>query len=564
MDEGKLKKQKLISEEGRITQEDSIASGNVPCEEEIEMPEKEMSFEHQNEPQVLQSYEVCLLDDTNSDIESPSLPSSDIEIGKSVVITPKTSNAGSKEEKPCAFQSASFKLFIDYGSRLKRIHGKPITLPRYETECAKVVDQKLSTNAIILLAGEKFIQFLETSSEDLSMNCLLFSEEFSSLNKEDARDVELVFYLLACADNVNQKQFDHARKLLEHCDELSSCVGDPVQRLVYHFSKALNEKIDRETMKTPPSNLGIKQLQDVEEGMMTTNPTVLAFNKVFPATYIIHLAGIQAIVELTSEAKKIHIIDLSIKAGQHHSMLIQALADESECHLEHLKVTAVGTASKSKIEETGNRLISFARSLSLSFSFNVVMVDDILNLDEGLLSVDSDEIVVVYSTYFLRSLLGQPDRLESLMRVIWSIKPSLMVVGEVESNHNSPVFVNRFIEALFFFGAQFDSLEDCMKNDESNRSILESFYFSTGISNILATEGPQRAFREVKIEVWRAFFNRFGMLETPLSISSLAQAKAVIKNYSSGSSCTLDMDGECLIIGWKETPLYSLSAWTFK
>ncbi|KAG9143941.1 hypothetical protein Leryth_022973 [Lithospermum erythrorhizon] len=476
----------------------------------------------------------------------------------------KTSNAASKEEKPCAFQSASFKLFIDYGNRLKKIHGKPITVPKYEPERVKMVDQKLSTNAIIRLAGKKFIQFLETSSEDLSMNCLLFSEAFSSLKKEDARDVEIVFYLLASADQVDQKQFDHARMLLEHCEELSSCVGDPVQRLVYYFSKALNEKIDQETMRKTPSNLGIKQLQDVEEGMMTVNSTTLALNKVFPACYIIQLAGIQAIVELASEAKKIHIIDFAIKAGQHHSMLIQALADESECHLEHLKVTAVGTASKSKIEETGNRLISFAQSLSLPFSFNVVMVDDILDLDEGLLSVNSDEIVVVYSTYFLRSLLGQPDRLESLMRVIRSIKPSLMIVAEIESNHNSPVFVNRFIEALFFFGAQFDSLEDCMKNDESNRSIMESFYFSTGINNIVATEGQQRAFREVKIEVWRAFFDRFGMLETPLSISSLAQAKAVIKNYSCGRSCSLDMDGKCLIVGWKETPLYSLSAWTFK
>ncbi|KAG9157127.1 hypothetical protein Leryth_019079 [Lithospermum erythrorhizon] len=531
MGQGKLKKPKLICEEGRILGEDSTSSGITHSKEEHHRAEKQIILsKYQNEPQVLKSHEICSSDDANSDICSQSFQSCDEEIRKSVVIKSNASHVECREETP------------KYGSRLKKIHGKPINVPRYETECGKMVDLKLSTNAIIRLAGENFIQFLESSSKDLLMACHLFSKEFSSLNREDARDAELVFYLLASAEKVGQQQFDHARKLLKHCEELSSCVGDPVQRLVYYFFKALIEKIDRETLKTTASNLGMKQLLDVEENMMRVNSTYLALTKVNPTGLFIQVAGIQAIVEHVTKARKVHIIDLSIKGGQQHSMLIQALAVESGFHLEHLKITAIGTTSESKIEET-------------------VMVDDILDLEEGLLSVDSDETVVVYCAYFLRSMLGQPDLLESLMRVIKNTKPSLMIVAEIESNHNSPVFVNRFIEALFFFGAQFDALEDCMKNDESNRSIMESFFFSKGIHNIMATEGDQRAFREVKVEVWRSFLNRYGMLETPLSMSSLSQAKLMLKNYSCASSCTIDKDGECLTIGWKGTPLYSLSAW---
>ncbi|KAG9139432.1 hypothetical protein Leryth_021579 [Lithospermum erythrorhizon] len=436
MGKEKLKKSKVICEEGGVSGEDSVASVISPSKEKIDMPEKQIiSSSYQNESQVLKSDEVCSLVDTNSDIKYPSFSWSDEEI------------------RNC------------------------------EAECFKLVDQKLSTNAIIGLAGEKYI---------------LFSEE------DDARDAELVFYLLASADKVGQKQFDCARKLLDHCEEVSSCVGNPVQRLVYYFSKALNEKIDRETMKTIPLNLGMKQLMHVEKEMLSINSTVLALAKVNPVGHYTQVAGIQAIVYHVNEARKVHIIDFTIKGWQQHSMLIQAVALDSERHFEHLKITAV------------------------------VMVDDILNLEEEHLSVNSDETVVVYSNYFLRSMLGQPDRLEYLMRVIGNINPHLMIVAEVESNHNSPVFVTRFTEALFFFGAQFDYLEACMKSDESNRIIVESFYFSKGIHNIMATDGEQRAFREVKVDVWRSFFHRFGMQDTPLSMSPLSQPKIELKNYTCG------------------------------
>ncbi|KAG9157130.1 hypothetical protein Leryth_019081 [Lithospermum erythrorhizon] len=242
---------------------------------------------------------------------------------------------------------------------------------------------------------------------------------------------------------------------------------------------------------------------------------------------------------------------------------MQALMAQRKPPLQHLKITAVTTKSKHKIEETGNRLRNFGQSLNLPFSFHVVIVDDILSLEEALLPVDYDETVIVYSAFFLRTMLAEPDRLEHLFRVIKNTKPCLMIVAEVETNHNSPVFVSRFIEALFFYGAQFDCLEDCMKNDESNRFNVESLYYSKGIHNVVAAEGEQRTFSKVKVEVWRAFFERFGMVETSLGITSLKQAQLVLKDFPSASSSTFEMDGKCLIIGWKETPLYSLSAWKF-
>ncbi|KAM7488076.1 hypothetical protein LguiB_025560 [Lonicera macranthoides] len=167
---------------------------------------------------------------------------------------------------------------------------------------------------------------------------------------------------------------------------------------------------------------------------------------------------------------------------------MQALASRRQCSLEHLKITAIGTKAKPIIEGTGNRLTDFAQSMSLPFSFNVVVVKDMMDLSEDLFELNNKETVVVYSPSFLWTVISQPSQPDCLMKIIQKIKPCVMVVNEVEANHNSPVFVNRFIEALFFNAAFFDSVEDCMECDEPNKAIVESFLFGRGIRNIVGAE----------------------------------------------------------------------------
>ncbi|KAJ4835769.1 hypothetical protein Tsubulata_045974 [Turnera subulata] len=107
----------------------------------------------------------------------------------------------------------------------------------------------------------------------------------------------------------------------------------------------------------------------------------------------------------------------------------------------------------------------------------------------------------------------------------------------------------------------FDCLDACMERDNPYRMIIETVYFGRGIRNTKASEGEQRVIRYVNIKAWRGYFARFGMVETGLSSSSLYQAKLILQKFPCGSFCNLDNDGQCLIIGWRGTPLHSLSAW---
>ncbi|KAM5550808.1 DELLA protein RGL1 [Rosa sericea] len=464
-----------------------------------------------------------------------------------------------KELKRDSFSVAGLDLLNNYGSRFKRLNGERIVEPNPYPAYTEMKSCKLSTEEIMRVAGARFIRTAsQVSPSDIpSMLSHPFELSFAGLSNEDSRDVELVEFLLASAEKVGYQQYERASKLLDLCERLCSDRGNPVERVVFYFCEALRDKIDRETGRTTQK----KQSFDMDKAMMITNETSLACHNKMPFAQVAQFAGIQAIVEKVVEAKKVHVIDLEIRSGVQWTVLMQALASR-DFPLELLKISAVGT-SKESIQNTGKWLESFAKTMNLPFSFKMVMVPDMLDLKEDMFELDSEETVAVYSHFVLRSMVPQPDRLESLMKVIKNIHPSVTVVTEVEANHNSPVFVTRFIEALFFFSAFFDCVETCIEQNDPIRKSLESHYFGNGIKNIVATEGEERKIRNVKIDVWRAFFARYGMEEMELSSSSLYQAELVAKNFPCGNSCTITMDEKTLIAGWKGTPLQSLSLWKF-
>lgn len=287
--------------------------------------------------------------------------------------------------------------------------------------------------------------------------------------------------------------------------------------------------------------------------MTDHHPGRLACHERLPFSELYSLLKFRLSWTMLDQQKKIHMIDLGLRIGIQWTTLIQALAVR-ECPFEHLKISAVGTSEKN-IMKTSKWLVSFAKTLKLPFSFKAVVVSDMKNIKEDMFELEADEVVGVYPPLILR-----PDCLENLMEVLKNLKPSIMTVTEVEANHNSPSFINRFTEALFYYSACFDCLDTCMDKNGTDRMLVEE-RFSEGIRCKVATEGRERIIRNVRIDVWRSFIMRFGFVETELSRRSLDQARMVVKQVAYGSCCTLNMNWKALTVGWKGTPLVSASAW---
>ncbi|KAF5176841.1 Scarecrow-like transcription factor pat1 [Thalictrum thalictroides] len=460
------------------------------------------------------------------------------------------------KEKPEQISLASLKLLSDY-----RNNG--LNKSNEEKEIEQSNGRRLSTEEVIRVAGARYIQLYVQTDDDLSMLGHPFGCALSGLSTEEIKDVELAHFLLAAAEKVGNKQFERANKLLSQCDYLASITGNPVQRVVYYFAEALQERIDRETGRSASG----KQTQelDFEQAMMSLNPAVMGYYERLPFSQMLQVTVSQTIIDHVGLAKKIHLIDLGIRTGMQWIVLMHALASRGECRpVELFTITAIGTtASKQKIKDTGMRLSGFAKSINMPFSFKTVTVAHMKELKEDLFEIEAEEAVAVFSPMVLKTMIGQPDLLENLMQVIKSINPCIMVVTEIEANHNSPIFVNRFIETLFFYSAFFDSFEACTDRNDHNRMMAEKVFNYQTIRNIVATEGKERIMRHVGINVWKTFFSQFDMVETQLSESSLYQARLVIEKFVCGGSCTVDMEGKCLTVGWKGTPFHSLSAWKF-
>ncbi|KAF2325079.1 hypothetical protein GH714_022662 [Hevea brasiliensis] len=455
--------------------------------------------------------------------------------------------------------SSSLELLNNYGSGIKKLYVNQFSNASNQTSHVET-RKKLSTEEVMRVAGARYIHFSDPRYDDFSMLMHPFGYALSGLSEEETRDVELAHLLLTAAEKVGYQQYDRANRLLTRCEWIASERANPVQRVVYCFAEALRERIDKATGRFTQKEREAKC--DIPHGL-SFNLAVLSFHQNVPFNQITQLTSIQAIMENIGSARKLHVIDIEIRSGVQWTAMMQALAEREQRPLEHLKITTVGLAGiHNKIEETGRSLERFAKSMNFPFTFKAIYVSSMMDMKEELFEIAADESLAVVSNMVLRTLISSPDCLENLMRVIKNLNPTLMLVTEVEANHNSPIFVNRFIEALFFHSAYFDCLETCMEQNIEHKSIIEAA-FSHGIREIVAVGDKERIARSVKIDVWRAFFSRFRMVEIGFSESSSYQATLVHKQFPCGSSCTLDKNGKCLLVGWKGTPIHSLSAWKF-
>ncbi|XP_019174204.1 PREDICTED: scarecrow-like protein 23 [Ipomoea nil] len=407
---------------------------------------------------------------------------------------------------------------------------------------------------------EEIMQIARSKLEHCCVHSIVF--EHSYLLGDIKGDVELALLLQASAKMVANQQFDRARKLLGLCDQSASANGSTVQRIVYYFARALKERMDLDRDTETVSEESEKIPVNVEEAAMSMEPALIACAHDLPFSQVTNFTGVHAILDNIASARKVHLVDFEIGSGSHWTIIMQDLANRSEPPIESLKITAVGT-SKRRIERTGKWLSSFAETMNLPFSFKAI-VCDIKDLRKELFELElADEVVAVYAEYRLSTLLVCPNQLHTLIALIQTFNPSVMVVAEAEAYTNTPSFLARFYNLLSYCTATLDCIATCMDRDHQYRKITEQVIHWELIRNVITTEGADRIYRHEKIDFWRQFFARFGIEEEELSHSALFQASFLIRRYPSWSHCSLDMSGKSMIIKWKGTPVKSLSVWKF-
>lgn len=368
----------------------------------------------------------------------------------------------------------------------------------------------------------------------------------------DGGGMRLISLLLECAVAISVDNLGEAHRMLLELTQMASPYGAScAERVVAYFANAMASRVVNSWLGicTPLVNL------------KTLHSSFQVFNNVSPFIKFAHFTSNQAILEAFHGRGhghgRVHIVDLDIMQGLQWPALFHILATRVEGPPPHLTVTGMGT-SMELLVETGKHLSSFAKRLGLSFEFHPVAkkfgeIDDVsaLQIRRG------DAVAVHWLHHSLYDATG-PDW--KTMRLLRQLSPTVITLVEQEIVHGGS-FLDRFVGSLHYYSTVFDSLGALLPSDDGSRHTVEHCLLHREINNILAIGGPARSGEE-KYRQWRSELLGNGFLQVGMSRNSIAQAQLILNMFPPAHGYSLVQGDGTLRLGWKETSLYTASAWT--
>ncbi|KAL5978821.1 hypothetical protein ACLOJK_018716 [Asimina triloba] len=376
----------------------------------------------------------------------------------------------------------------------------------------------------------------------------------SACEQEQDSGLQLVHLLLACAEAVSKEDYMSARRYLHHLNRVVSPIGDSMQRVAACFTDALAARLTASitTIPTPSAS----------KPFTSFPPTSFEILKIYQILYqacpyvkFAHFAANQAIFESFEGEERVHVIDLDILQGYQWPAFMQALAARP-CGAPFIRITGVGTPLDS-VKETGRRLTELASSLQVPFKFHAVG-ERLEELQPHMLHRRVGEALAVNSVNRLHRVPG--NCVGGLISMIRDQAPNIFTLVEQEANHNGPYFLGRFLEALHYYSAIFDSLDATFPAESAERAKVEQYIFAQEIRNIVACEGPQRVERHERLDKWRKIMEGKGFKSVGLSSNAVTQSKILLGLYPC-DGYRLTEDRGCLLLGWQDRAIISASAW---
>lgn len=141
------------------------------------------------------------------------------------------------------------------------------------------------------------------------------------------------------------------------------------------------------------------------------------------------------------------------------------------------------------------------------------------------------------------------------------MNPRVVTMAEIESNHNHPLFLSRFGEALKYYTAVFDSLEATLPPNSRERMEVEQVWFGREIADVVAAEGEKRRERHERFRSWEVMMRNGGFENVSLSQFAISQAKLLLRLHYPSEGYNLVVFNDSFCLGWRNQPLFSVSSW---
>ncbi|XP_021287296.1 DELLA protein RGL1-like [Herrania umbratica] len=404
-------------------------------------------------------------------------------------------------------------------------------------------------------------RYLAAEAVEEAAAAMISSEESGGEEDETADGMRLVQLLIACAEAVACRDKSHASALLSELRANALVFGSSFQRVASCFVQGL---ADRLALVQPLGTVGlvapVMNIMDIpsdkkEEALRLVYESC-------PHIPFGHFVANSSILEAFEGESFVHVVDLGMTLGLPHGHqwrhLIQSLANRAGKPPSRLRITAVGL-SDHRFHIIGQELEAYAKDLGMNLGFSVVK-SNLENLQPEDIKVFDGEVLVVNSILQLHCVVKESrGALNSVLQIIHELSPKVLVLVEQDSSHNGPFFLGRFMEALHYYSAIFDSLDAMLPKYDTRRAKMEQFYFAEEIKNIVSCEGPGRVERHERVDQWRRRMSRAGFQAAPLRM--ITQAKQWLGKNKVCEGYTVVEDKGCLVLGWKSKPIVAASCW---
>lgn len=366
--------------------------------------------------------------------------------------------------------------------------------------------------------------------------------------------VRLVHTLLACAEAIQVDDLKLADALVKHISLLSTSQVGSMRKVANYFAHALARKIYK---IHPQDSLEISYLDMYQ----------MHFYESCPYLKFAHFTANQAILEAFAGCDRVHVIDFGLKQGMQWPALLQALALRNGGP-PNFRLTGIGPPqpdNSDALQEVGYKLAQLAESIGIEFEFRGFVANSLADIDASMLNIRprEEEAVVVNSVFELHRLLARPGAIEKVLNSVKLMHPKIVTVVEQESNHNSPVFLDRFTQALHYYSTMFDSLETTgfTQTNDTQDLLMSDVYLGRQICNVVSCEGTDRVERHETLTQWRTRMCEAGFDSVHLGSNAYKQASMLLALFAGGDGYQVEENDGSLMLGWHTRSLIATSAW---
>lgn len=375
------------------------------------------------------------------------------------------------------------------------------------------------------------------------------------ISKRDLKEV-----LIACAKAVDDNDLLATEWLMSELRQMVSVCGDPFQRLGAYMLEGLVARL-----ASSGSSI-YKALKCKEPASAELLSYMHLLYEVCPYFKFGYMSANGAIAEAMKDENRIHIIDFQISQGSQWVTLIQALAARPggppRICITGIDDLTSAYARGGGIELVGQRLSRFAESCNVPFEFHAVPISASLVEIQDLRVLPGEPLAVNFA-FVLHHMpdesVSVQNHRDRLLRLVKSLSPKIVTLVEQESNTNTAPFFPRFLEALNYYKAIFESIDVTLPREHKERINVEQHCLAREIVNIIACEGAERVERHELLGKWRSRFLMAGFTPYPLNSMVNATIKALLQNYN--ENYRLEERDRALYLGWVNQDLVASCAW---